>query len=62
MTALHTFAALPSVSIRMLRAVFPIHGCAGSIEAMRVALLDVAGQCRGNGRRACPMIDKLVAR
>ncbi|MDR7259964.1 hypothetical protein J2X47_004172 [Sphingomonas sp. BE270] len=46
----------------MLRAVFPIHGCAGSIEAMRVALLDVAGQCRGNGRRACPMIDKLVAR
>ena len=34
----------------------------GSIEAMRVALLDVAGQCRGNGRRACPMIDKLVAR
>lgn len=32
------------------------------LEAMRAALLDLAGQCRGDGRPACPIIDQLAAR
>ena len=33
---------------------------ARKLEAMRAALLDLAGQCRGDDRPACPIIDQLA--
>lgn len=35
---------------------------ARKLEAMRAALLDLAGQSRGDDRPACPIFDQLAAR